>query len=143
MRKYLTKKMREDLSSRLAKINEIPAVNRGGCGFVSLHLHDFLKEKGYKPQILYCHTRVSGINNAKNNVVDSCSHAVVRIGNFIYDSEGREKVGRVSELHGTPIPVTREYVKASLRPRDMWNWAFDRRNVKKIRKILGLGDGKR
>lgn len=140
----MIRKHREQLQPLLNKINDIENVNSGGCGSVVIYVHDYLQGKGVDSQIIYLmHTRdTSGISNLRNNKPDSCYHAMLRVGNHYVDSTGIHGITegdyKFNSRKRVKIPITRKLAGACWAKKSAWNSWFKRRNVSKIKRILGV-----
>jgi len=138
------RKLKKDLVPLQKELQKIPALNSGGCALVAHAMVEYVN-KNYpkcKATVVYLFTESSlySYRNIQNNQPDSCSHAVVKIGDLYYDSDGvytkKEliKTGYTSSM----APVDQNFVYESLKY-DRWNPNFDReRYAKHITSIFRL-----
>ena len=114
---------------KLPKIHKIPAVNRGGCGFVALYLHKTFTRHGIESTII-------GLDDHKLSLQEVPSHFMVRVGEKFYDSRGETEVPR----HVVKTPFSEDALTALLARRRGWNPWFDRKKVRTIRATLDSPD---
>lgn len=131
---FLSVKIEASLLSSFEDINSnVPAVNRGGCGFFAKHLYDVLKLKGYNPELVIlvrewsveCTNKYINNNSIGDLFEVDWTHMMVKVivdNKPIYiDSYGFFKILKVM--------LGYKYEK-------YWNPTFDRQNSRKIKKIL-------
>ena len=132
-------KLKKLLKNKLEQINEIPAINSGGCAFVALELAKHITKLGYKAEIVYLFGDYDekGFNNVKNMVADSCLHAVVQVDDVYFDSTGPMKIGKLKREWDFKYKavLTKKFTTQTLISA-CWNPFFDRKNIKTIRTIL-------
>lgn len=127
------------IAPKIDRLSKIPGVNWGGCGFVALHLYDYLTSKGYKPKILGLEYTVEGRKALKRRVKTGlpcpASHFVVKVGSYVCDAY--YGIMPYRQLPDRPaVVVSREYLTETLKDPWMWNPRFDRKHVPTIRRIL-------
>lgn len=88
----------KNLSDVLCILNNIPFINRGGCGISALALYRWLKKNRVKvshsPFVVLCEDEYELMHNnaaCENGDVDEIiiSHVVIEFHGGLYDSEGR------------------------------------------------------
>jgi hypothetical protein len=118
---------------KIKPINNIPNLNFGGCGYAAIALYHSLKQEGLEPQIVFFSNRNRDLKGYR-----APGHAVVRVKNgyrYKYlDAQGEW----TSKDYKLKKVVSLDYLKKSLENRDTWNESFDRKNVKKIEKIIKI-----
>lgn len=132
-------KVHDLMMSRLVALATIPAINNGGCAIVAHKLHEFLELKGYKPQIFFIIAgyRERNLYNVKEDIVDACHHAVVKVAHRYYHAGGEFDITELPKITFHYIPVTPKYVNRAIQTSGVsWNRRFDRDNVERINTIL-------
>ena len=119
--------------NRLEELGEIPRINSGGCAIVAHRLHEFLTEKGYKPQIIYILDREDLYEFKRGNIV-SCAHAIVRVARRYYHAGGEFTDPYYDQY--TRVNVEPEYVAKSIADLGNWNRRFNRDFIPDIHEIL-------
>ena len=117
------------LLEQLEAVNTIPNINRGGCGYVAQAVYEAYSDK-LPMQIVYLvHRRSETLYNVVNRMEpEACSHAMIRIGHYYYDSTGRytkEKLRKINR-NCTIVNINYKYLVTSLRQELYWNPNFDR-----------------
>jgi hypothetical protein len=124
--------MNRNLKTTIKKLNKIPNINRGGCGFSALAIYDTAKSEGKSPKIVFLYSGWDADSYEQNlefkngeNEPTSCSHVVVKIGKKYYDSTG--KLSK-SELQGyrRDEEIKRSHLIAALQKKSDWNTTFKR-----------------
>lgn len=117
------------LLEQLKAVNTIPNINRGGCGYVAQAIYEAYSDK-VPMQIVYLIDKQSPtLYDVVNRTEPSaCSHVMVRIGQYYYDSTGRytKEVLRKTNTNCTIVNINYKYLVASLRQELHWNPNFDR-----------------
>lgn len=133
-------KVHKRIMPRLLDLENIPRINEGGCAIVAHRLHSFLTEKGYKPQIFYIipEWHDADITRIKNNQLESCYHAVVRVAGRFYHAGGEFDTSEMPKSDGFKyLKVAPDYVFATLYSKSVsWNPTFNRNYTKQIHNIL-------
>ena len=137
--KTLLPQHKEILASKLAKVEKIPWLDWGGCGYVAKYTYSWLKDLGYKPRLVLLHDR-KGNNSLdwEKNIVEH-NHIMVVVGSYFIDSEGiRQSKGIKIDFCGREkaiTPISFHYLERAL-TKKVWNDMFDRRYVKNIANVL-------
>ena len=127
------------LDSFLNKLNEIPYLNYGGCVYGALSIYTVAKVLKLKPKIVFlyrdyendklkCNRRA-----LKSDLKDfsGCYHAVIKlVDNNYYDSTGIF----TDDIYLKDI-ISYEKALAAFNKTNVWNYTFDRKNIKKIDKL--------
>ena len=138
--------MAYDILEKLELIDEIPHVNHGGCAIVAYSTYEFIKRKHpeLEAQIVYLFCNSYYDNEMLELMAQgkpaSCSHAMVKIGDDYYDSEGSYTRYELEKEHGVTefIDVTPEYVLKCIN-NARWNSMFNRKkSIPRIAKVLEL-----
>ena len=128
------------VGSALRKIGKINYVNNGGCAIVAYglvkHIEKYYPKIPAKVVYLFRGWDTS-YTNIKNNDADSCGHAVVKIGDKYYDTDGGQTLKSLGFEHSCEVDM--ELVLDSLNLSWCWNQMFDRESgVPKICEALQL-----
>ena len=135
------------ISGVLQFLHNIDCINRGGCGFSAMAIYKTLVKRGLAKDdlaIVYFYKGSSEtyeLNskfiNGETKTPSSCFHAVVRNDGDFFDSGGL-----VDPLdYDTNMVFGKDmiwFVELSIGTPSHWNPDFDRSNVKKITKELGV-----
>lgn len=130
------------LTRKLKELNKIPDINKGGCAIVAYGLVEYLKKncpnKDAKVYFLLDNYLKDSIENGKPN---SCGHAVVRIDDKYYDSDGAHTLIGLKEQRWYSrehhIVLDQNTIMQCIKT-DTWNRTFDRvKHVPTIDRILG------
>lgn len=105
-------------SNPTGKLNEIPAINYGGCGWVALYLSEQLP-------------------SASIEVTGNWDHVFVRWQGRMIDSRGIW--GPLFPIRGKE--VTREQLRERLMRRELWNPEFDIKDTIRIKMIINPPKG--
>ena len=132
-------------------LNDVPFINCGGCGYSAFFIYEFLKSKDKKPEIAFIYdggndnfdTNEAILKKHENLKPSSCAHAVVKVGEFAYDSSGIHKwqdtLDQWSEGNDLYHIVTEDFLLKALANRIKWNDMFDRdQEVPVMEKKIGL-----
>jgi len=119
--------LRKALTKKLESLDTIPNINAGGCAHVALNASRLATSIGLPNKVVYLYTRddygyVKAITTGKPV---SCGHAMLRIGNKYYDTEGvysSENLRMDHNIHYF-IPVPIDLVTKSLKY-GSWNRSF-------------------
>jgi len=118
------------------KLNNIPNLNRGGCAIAALAMYRWaLKNIPLKDiKIVYLFSENPYIEEG----MPSCSHAMVKIGKRIYDSDSKEKLKVLKNKYEAVLMPDEEQVVESIND-EYWNPMFEREiHLKKIEKITNV-----
>jgi len=127
------------LDNFLTKLNKIPNLNYGGCVYGALSIYSVAKVLKLKPKIVFLYRyfeteRLRSNKEAlKNNLNEfsGCYHAVVKLkDNNYYDSNGIYAI----DINLKDI-ISYEKALAAFNKTNVWNYTFDRKNIKKIDKL--------
>ena len=128
-------------------LDDIPDINRGGCGIAALAMYYAANKEGKKVGIAYLYGSWFEDDNIEQNemfkkgkskVAGSCSHVLVRVGNRYYDSEGVVNLKNIKKRYTVDKDITKKHLKASINNLDAWNDDFNRRKyLSKIEKFIG------
>jgi len=129
------------LRRKLRQINQIDAINWGGCAIVAYGLQKHLGSG----RIIYLMTDYDisngNVERIKNGEADNCCHAVLEVDGKYIDSTGiwsKEKLLEKWRGVKESLEVSSELVLKSINE-SPWNPAFSRKTtVPKIDSILGL-----
>ena len=128
------------IGPKIDRLSKIPNVNYGGCGFVALHLYDYLTSKGYKPKILGLEIspweREILSSDIRSGIASSATHFVIKVGSAVIDAQGVKPYREIREEYQPGVVVSRELLAEALKERWQWCHWFDRRRVPTIRRIL-------
>src|SRR5690606_18622842 len=128
------------LAPKIDRLSKIPAVDYGGCGFVALHMYDYLISKGYKPRILGLERspeeREELSLNIRSGIGSSATHFVVKVGSAVIDARSVKHYRELREEYQPGVVVSRELLAEALKERWRWCLWFDRKYVPVIRRIL-------
>jgi len=127
----------------IKEIDNLGRVNNGGCAIVAYglvkHVEKFYPKK--RAQVVYLFGKYDeSYDNLKNNVSDSCGHAVVKIGEKYFDSTGTTSLENLKKWWSLPqfCEVDLELVGHSIN-HACWNPSFNREQcVPEIFRILKL-----
>ena len=122
-------------------------INCGGCGCYALSLSSSLTKLGYEHEFVVIFRNKSGLSNGKkyikeNNIGEfhnssAWTHIMLKINSKLIDSSGIYK--SLSEKYDEPkykTIVDKSYLEELVNKKDYWNIIFNRKNIKKINKIL-------
>ena len=131
----------KEIKAIYKELNKIDHVNRGGCAIVAYGVVEYLKSNhpNIDATVVYLFRGdFDGYRECAKGNATSCAHAVVKIGDKYYDSEGVYS----ERVLATSLPkfwhTTQEFVLKSVNGGG-WNPLFDREyGVPKIAEILGL-----
>ncbi len=129
-------------------LNEIPYINRGGCGISALSLYRWIKknqeDKNVKFVFLYT-SKTDYLNNEnvlknKTGKAESPSHAVLLYDGHFVDSHEDITFSDLSDdgFRWLQIIEEEEFIKQSIKNKDSWNSSFDRENIQKIEENLKI-----
>ena len=134
--------MRTKVISKLKELNTIPYLNRGGCAIAALAVHEYASKLGVQTEVVFLLSRAKDYSDLSNNKPATCMHAVIKINNCYYDSDGRVYKKRLPGYfsnHIKCIPISKILLIESIRLKEGWNHTFDRKkNLPKIDKIIGI-----
>lgn len=127
--------------AQLPRVNDIPHINRGGCGFVAKALYEQAVKHNKEATIYYIINRrsyntLAQCKEAFTTSIDSPDHAIVKIGRYYYDSEGKHTKSALTGDGYYLIPVTYDYLIKALAKKRLWNPTFNRRQARTIATIL-------
>lgn len=140
----MNEELREHLVTVTQKLKGINYINNGGCALVALAIKENIRKTfpRYRPKVIYIMQTwaASYIRRLNNNEPMSCSHAVLKVGDYYVDSDGIFTYKELREVYEkecyTFIQVSDELTKASLYRRQ-WNSDFHRpTGVPQINSIL-------
>jgi hypothetical protein len=119
--------LRKALNKKLETLDTIPNINEGGCAHVALHASRLASSIGLPNQVvyLYRHWDYDYVQDITAGEPVSCAHAVLRMGNKYYDTEGvysSEDLRTDHDMHYF-IPVPLDLVTKSIKYGD-WNRRF-------------------
>ena len=132
--------LRKAINKKLETLDSIPNINAVGCAHVALHASRLATSIGLPNKVVYLyecndHDWVQAITTGKPV---SCAHAMLRIGNKYYDTEGvysAEDLRREHDIHFF-IPVPIDLVVKSIK-HGAWNPTFKARTyVPSIERVL-------
>lgn len=128
-----------NLLEKLRQVNEIPAVNYGGCGIVAKFLYQKVIKVRPDVSIWYLidpreYASLEECAKAISSTTTAPRHVVVKIGDWWYDSNGKQDKTAFSEYY--LVQASYEHLLTILAKRREWNHCFDRRKTPTIRKIL-------
>lgn len=127
--------MDNDLEFAINVLDHIPYINNGGCAISALAIYRYLQSKNKKCKIVFCYhsyNRHRYIDN-KKKIGNSCTHAVVKFENCFYDSDGEHDVSDYTYRHQVSLDIVLKAIN-----KDVWNWDFKRKHIKRIEKQLGI-----
>jgi len=116
------------LKETITYLSNIKNINKGGCPFASIVIHDQLKKMGVKSEIYYLYRlrnrelfneNIKAIKN--NSRLTSCTHSVVRVGYKYVDSNGYFDISE----YPLKTKMTKMSVISSLKGA-CWNNMFNR-----------------
>ena len=106
------------------RLNKVPNINRGGCGYAALIIMD---ELGGSPLFMSNSKLVTEeILNGK-----APSHVIVEIDGAYYDSKGKvskKKFDKLWDLRDALIPATRKQLEDLLK-NEKWNEDFNKEDL--------------
>lgn len=119
--------LRKALNKKLESLDTIPNINAGGCAHVALHASRLATSLGLPNKVVYLYRRYDYdyVQNITAGKPVSCGHAMLRIGNKYYDTEGvysAEDLRTDCDIHYF-IPVPLDLVTKSIKYGD-WNHKF-------------------
>lgn len=135
---FNTKSCLSVLDNFLTKLDKIPNLNYGGCVYSALSIYTVAKALELKPRIVFLYKYYeterlkSNRIGLKNNLDEftGCYHAVVKIKDNYYDSNGIYTI----DVYLKDI-ISYEKALAAFNKTNVWNYTFDRKNIKKIDKL--------
>lgn len=129
------------------ELRKISYINSGGCGVAAYFMYH--AATGKKPKIYFTYSpwNLESLYHNQNllhkqDFGDDLPMAPAHIvlsndnGQTFFDCNGETK-----DIHGTH-PVTMKFLIASIKNKNSWNDAFDRRNIEKIEKATGIDANK-
>ncbi len=129
-------------------LDNIPDIDRGGCGISALAMYRWLKNNGDKSNIKFVFLYEYGdekeyltnkrVLKDKEGEPVACSHCCILHGKKFIDSEG---VVDIEEYEWVQIIKEEDFLKRSLANIGEWNPRFDRHNICKIEEELGIDLG--
>jgi hypothetical protein len=139
---------KKELFERYKKIlkkvdKKIDNVNRGGCGIFAFELGKQLKRQGIEFEYVMLFTTLCKEDKSyvkdlmRNNMVrdfnfdTNWTHIVIKVGKKYIDGEGIR-----SSLTDVGLPMSEEFLTNLIDAEQYWNDTFDRKQRKKIEKIL-------
>jgi hypothetical protein len=120
--------LRKALIKKLESLDTIPNINTGGCAHVALNASRLATSIGLPNKVvyLYKHDDYDYVQDITAGEPVSCAHAVLRIGNKYYDTEGvysAEDLRIGCGIHYF-IPVPLDLVTKSIKYGE-WNDRFE------------------
>lgn len=135
----------KSLSSVQKFLSKIENIGEGGCGISALAMYRWIKEKGEientKFVFLYNYSDKDRYINNKRVLRDeeeeaqSSTHCVLLYKGDFIDCDGKFNVSKYGWIQ---IIDEEDFIKRALDNVEDWNSAFDRRNINKIEKKLGI-----
>lgn len=117
------------LPKKLAQLNNIPKINAGGCAIVAYALVVYIKEISprHKPEVVFLSNDSDETAELQSGLIESCCHAVVRIGKDYYDTIGKHTIAALKKEWETlnAIPLDQEHTLRCIEHAD-WNTKFNR-----------------
>ena len=130
----------DKLINEIKVLNEIPNLNRGGCGYSAIAIYRYIKQNyRYKSIKLVVLNDYESDHDNTIRFVDTkgrlgelyASHIVVKLNNSIHiDSKGLYSVNRHN--YGIELNKSEHKILYLALKRFQWNPDFDRRNVNKV-----------
>ena len=126
----MTDKQRLNLLNKLEELNQIPAINRGGCAVAAYAIKKYLKIQGIKSNIIYLLDYEPDYIELSNGNAEACAHAIIEVEGVWYDSSGplnKKDIIRkceAEEPYGI-FNISRHLVKKSIKGA-VWNPSFDK-----------------
>jgi hypothetical protein len=137
-------------------LNEIPNINRGGCGVSAYAMYCYLEKTNQllpDTRIIYVwdidylsdsYEKNTNFIENQNGDCDSCAHVVLFHNGFYMDSKNKKiEIHEIEIFHWfdgielliIPQPLTHTFMKKSIEE-GKWNPSFDRNYIKDIKVIL-------
>lgn len=123
-------------------LNDVPAINSGGCGISALTMYKYLKARGENAKFVYLYERRELLEensvtlNTGNGQYHAPEHVVILHKGKLLDSGGEiedpEWWGRHEQ-----IIEDEGFVLNTINNAD-WNWCFNREHVRDIQKKTGI-----
>lgn len=106
----------------------LPNINLGGCNYAAITLYDYLTDRGYEVEILYCYYNIdegyfhnlNALNSGQNSFVGA-DHVVIKVAGKMFDCVTRRKKSDYKCSH----KMTRELAVTAISTA-MWNPKFDK-----------------
>lgn len=123
--------------SILPQLNDIPNINRGGCGISAYAIANWIKKQDVRYEPKYIVQNGDFSNNreciAKNRPLGDIPHILVEWENFTIDSNGAQKdwFPRLS------LPISEDILIITINF-GRWNSDFNRDHVETISEIVGI-----
>lgn len=123
------------------KLSNIPYINYGGCGLAALVLYETAVKEKLNPKIIfiqsddYSYDVNEAFKEGKIKKATSCNHAVIKINNKLYDSDGEYSL---KGDYGFKLQeISKDHLLNSIIFGN-WNPTFDRQKwLGKIEKMIG------
>jgi hypothetical protein len=115
-----------------AKLPKNYDVNSGGCGWFARAI----KKKLPELQIVYVADDQSDLERYQKRTPASCSHVVLSDGRMYYDARGVHAKRTFRPECTYRFEVDLPFLEKSLEVDHLWNWMFDRGNIKIVEKIV-------
>lgn len=129
--------MKSKVITKLKELNKIPHLNRGGCAIAALAAHEYATSIGIETEVIYLLNRNTDYISLINNKPATCMHAVIKINNCYYDSNGR--VYKKGLYAPKVISVNKKLLIESIKLKEEWNFAFNReKHLPEIDKVIGI-----
>lgn len=111
-------------------LNQIPSINRGGCGIAALAMYDAAIREGKSPKIVFGYNwlgsdweRNQQFKTGKSDLAESATHICLEMDGKVIDSEGVSSLW--DEYCSTFHEATREHLVAAIKYGG-WNSEFKR-----------------
>jgi hypothetical protein len=136
-----------DIAQKLGKVAEkVEYANSGGCAIIALRAYKYIQQHHPKvsPKLVYLYSKgeLDDVEKINNNIPVSCSHAVIKIGRYYYDSDTVRTKKELQARYGYVVEVSPDIVAKSIRKKHQWNPRFNRKTeVKKVNNIFSLKYG--
>lgn len=147
--------MTQDIMRKLSRLNNIPYLNQGGCGFVALALGNYIKENnpymdcclvlcyssGYDKDEIQSNRRAF---ESKDSEFSCCSHVLIANDGFFLDSEGSRNEDDLRQRYKVLdfVPFDAEVLQKSLSEKHYWNPDFCRKDIQEIFEVFGFPEEK-
>lgn len=116
-----------------SELNNIPNINRGGCGVAALIMYDALVMNGKRPTIYYTHRDDllynKNLNSLKSNKYKNGKapvHILLKLEGDYFDST--ETFFYLKE-HQRPLRVSKEFLLSTIIHANNWNKLFKRKDI--------------
>ena len=135
----MNKNLKKCILSIIEETSKIPRINVGGCGVFAYELSKCLDKFNIKYKFCYCEDDYFSAKNCLDNDTVP-NHIIIKIGykyidakrflskkEFMYDYDYANTIETVN--------IDSNYIKYLI-DNASWNWAYDRKNDLKIKKII-------